>query len=346
MKLKIAELSPIAWRTPPRQYGPWEQVVSSITEGLAKRGHDVTLFATADSITRAKLVSVCPRPLHEDDSLESRLYECWHNSTCFEMAEEFDLIHNHYDFPPLTYSKLVKTPVVTTVHGFHSPAIIPLYRKYNNTYFISISYSDRKNAPDLNWVANVYHGLKLKDFDFKNRPEDFLLFLGRISMDKGTHLAIDVARKTNKKLIIAGIVPPEEKGYFEKLIKPSIDSKQIEFIGPVDVKAKNDLLGRALAMLHLVTFEEPFGLTLIESMATGTPVIAIKRGSIPEVVEDGVTGFIVENELEAIKKVSEIDKIDRRACRKRVEQNFTTDIMAENYLKAFEKVLEIEKSKK
>jgi glycosyltransferase involved in cell wall biosynthesis len=335
MKLKIAELSPIAWRTPPKNYGPWEQVVSTITEGLVKKGHDVTLFATKDSITSAKLIAVCPRPYNEDSTINTRLYECWHNSTCYEMADKFDIIHNNFDFPPLTYSKLVKTPTVTTVHGFNNPEIINLYRKYKDNYFISISYADRKHAPDLNWIGNVYHGIQLEQFNFNNNPQDYLLFLGRISRDKGTHLAIEVAKKANKNLIISGIIPPEEKEYYEKLVKPNIDGKQIKFVGPADPIKRDKLFRNAYATLHMINFDEPFGLTLVESMACGTPVIAINRGSIPEVIKDGVTGFVVKDINEAISKVSEISKIDRANCRKRVEENFTVDIMVDNYIKIF-----------
>ena len=345
MKLKIAELAPIAWRTPPKNYGPWELVVSLITEGLVKRGHKVTLFATADSITKAKLVSVCPRPYNEDSTINTRLYECWHNSTCYEMADQFDLIHNHFDFPPLTYSKLVKTPTVTTVHGFDNPEIIKLYRKYKDNYYISISFSDRKHAPDLNWAGNVYHGLNLEQFTFNDQPKDYLLFLGRIAEDKGTHLAIEVAKQSRRELIISGIVPPEEEEYFAEKVKPKIDNKQIRFVGPADPIKRDQLFRNAYASLHLIKFDEPFGLTLIESMACGTPVIAINRGSIPEIIKDGRTGFVVKDEKEAADKVMEISKIKRFDCRKRVEENFTLDVMVENYLKIFEKILQLEKIK-
>jgi len=343
--MKIAELAPIAWRTPPREYGPWEQVASYLTEGLVERGHEVTLFATADSITKAKLVAVCPRPYEEDKSINARLYEFWHDSTCFEMADQFDIIHNDFDFSPLTYSKFVKTPLVTTVHGFALPDFIKLYRKYKDNYFISISYASRKAAPDLNWVGNVYHGIDLKNFSFNPQPKDYLLFLGRISKDKGTHLAIEVAKKAKKQLIISGIVPEPEKKYFETMVKPYIDDKNIKFVGPADPVKRNELFRNALATLHLITFDEPFGLTLIESMATGTPVIAINRGSIPEIIEDGKTGFVVRDEKEAVIKVKDINKINRLDCRKRVEENFTVDIMVDNYLKIFEKIIDLEAKK-
>lgn len=344
-KLKIAELSPIAWRTPPRSYGPWEQVVSNLTEGLVKRGHDVTLFATADSITSAKLVAVCPRPYEEDKTINSRLYEIWHDSTCMEMSDQFDIIHNNFDFPPLTFSKFVKTPIVTTVHGFALPEFIKIYQKYKDNFYISISLADRRQAPDLNWIGNVYHGVDLKNFTFNPKPKDYLLFLGRISKDKGTHLAIEVAKKTGKKLIIAGIIPEEEKKYFDSMVKPYIDNKNIQYVGPADPIKRDKLFREALVTLHLITFEEPFGLTLIESMATGTPVIAINKGSIPEIIKDGQTGFIVQNEREAARKIAQIPQIDRYACRKRVEENFTVDIMVENYEKIFYKILELKKKK-
>jgi len=228
--MKVAILGPIAWRTPPRHYGGWETVVSNLTEGLVARGYDVTLFATGDSITRAKLAWVCPRPYEEDKSLDPKVWECLHIAHCFERAHEFDLIHNHFDFLPLTYTRLVDTPVVTTIHGFSSPKILPVYQAYNDRVaYVSISDADRH--PSLDYIATVYNGIDLKQFTFNPQAGETLVFLGRIHPEKGVHLAIQVARRTGRRLIIAGIIQDAE--YFEREIAPHLDDEQIRFIGPV-----------------------------------------------------------------------------------------------------------------
>jgi glycosyltransferase involved in cell wall biosynthesis len=335
--MKLAMLSPIAWRTPPRHYGPWERVVSLLSEGLIKKNVDLTLFATGDSITKGKLHSIVSHGYEEDHLLDPKVWECLHISEVFEHAHEFDLIHNNFDFLPLTYSRLIKTPMITTIHGFSSKQIIPVYKKYNNTsYYVSISDTDR--SPELDYIETIYHGIDIKNFTFKSQPdEDYLLFFGRIHPDKGTKEAISIAKKTKKRLIIAGIL--QDRQYFEKCVKPSLCEGKIEYIGSVGPKQRNKLLGNAIALLHPISFNEPFGLSIIESMACGTPVIAFYRGSMPEIIENGYNGYLVNNTTEAIDKVQEINNINRSECRKTVEEKFTVEIMVNKYLTVYERIL-------
>ena len=339
---RIAMLSPIAWRTPPKAYGAWETVVSNITEGLVARGWDVTLFATADSITTAKLSATISKGYEEDSSVDPHIVSCLHISEVFERASEFDLIHNHFDFLPLTYSRLVSTPVLTTIHGFSSPQIMPVYYKYKNGYFVSISNSDRVEG--LNYLATIYNGINLKEFTFSETPGDALLVYGRIHPEKGFHLAIEVAKKSGRRLIIAGFV--QDRRYFEEEIALHVDGKNIEYVGTVSVEGRDDLLKKAYAVLHLNTIPERFGLVMAESMAAGVPVIAMDLGSCREVIADGKTGFLVNDVGEAIQAVEKIPDISRQACRQRVEENFSLDIMVENYEKVYHQIFQLEALKR
>ncbi len=335
--MRIAMLSPIAWRTPPRHYGPWESVVSVLTEGLAAEGHDVTLFATGDSITRGSLESVCPRGYEEDPSIIPKVWECLHISKVFERAAEFDIIHNNFDYLPLTYSGFVTTPVVTTIHGLSSPGILPVYKKYNGkTFYVSISDADR--SPELDYIETIHHGIDLNRFDFEPEPEDYLLFLGRIHNDKGTREALEIARACNKKILIAGIIQDED--YYRKHVAPHLENIRARYVGSVGPKERNRLLGKASAVLHPIHFDEPFGLSVVESMACGTPVIAFNRGSMPELIEHGKTGFRVETVVEAVEAVSRIKDIDRMSCRQHIEQNFTAKRMVRDYIKVYERISE------
>ena len=240
--MRIAILGPIAWRTPPRHYGPWERVVSLLAEGLVERGLDVTLFATADSQTKAKLHAVCQRGYEEDRSLDPKVWESLHIAAAFERAREFDLIHNNFDFLPLTYSGLVETPVVTTIHGFSSPRILPVYRRYNeHGYYVSISNADRD--PSLEYLATVYHGIDIEHFTFRSAGGDHLVFLGRIHPDKGTKEAIEIAKRASRRLIIAGII--QDEAYFESQIEPHIDGRAVEYVGSVGPAARDVLLGQS-----------------------------------------------------------------------------------------------------
>jgi len=340
--IRIAMLAPIAWRTPPRDYGPWELVASNLTEGLINKGYDVTLFATKDSITKANLHAICPRGYEEDKNINPDVWKLLHISEVFERANEYDLIHNHFDFPVLTYSRLVKTPVLTTIHGFSSSEIYPVYEKYNNdTYYVSISNSDRYEK--LDYIATVYNGIDLNKFTYNSKRGNYLVFLGRICREKGTYEAIQIARKANKKLYIAGIV--QEHDYFKEKIKPNLDNNQIKYLGIVNNDKKNELLGNALAILHPVKKPERFGLVMIEAMACGTPVIGFNLGSVKEVVKHEKTGFVVNDVEDAANSVQKLEAINRINCRKRVKKYFTVDKMVEEYIKVYNKIMLIEKKK-
>lgn len=337
ISIRIAMLSPIAWSTPPKKYGPWESIVSLLTEGLVKRGIDVTLFATADSHTKAKLHAVAPRPYEEDKDMLVKVYECLHISEVFERAKEFDIIHNHFDYLPLTYSALVDTPVVTTIHGISSRKILPVYKKYNNSTFY-VSISDAYRCRDLDYIATVRHGIDIESFHFNEKPQDYLLFLSRLHRDKGVREAIEVAKKTGRKLKIAGFIA--DQAYFEKEVKPYIDNEQIIFEGHVDPEYKKELLSNAYALLHMINYDEAFGIGVVEAMASGTPVIAMNRGSMPELIRNGETGFLVNSIDEAAEAVQNLDSISRKACREHVEKHFSVDRMVDGYIKVYETILE------
>jgi glycosyltransferase involved in cell wall biosynthesis len=334
--MKVAILAPIAWRTPPRQYGPWEQVASYLTEGLYQKGVDVTLFATTDSVTSAKLQGVCATPYAEDREVDPKVAECLHISHLMERSDEFDLIHNHFDFLPLTYSKLIKTPLLTTIHGFSSPKVLEVYRRYNNTTsYTSISNADRDK--NLDYVATVYNGVDSKDFPFELHPQDYLLFFGRIHQDKGTSEAIEIARQAGKVLIIAGLI--QDDLYFDQKVKPFINDRTVFYLGNVGPAERKTLLGKALALLHPIQFEEPFGLSVAESMFCGTPVIAFNRGSMHELIVDGKSGFLVQNTDQAVLAVQKLGQIDRQYCRHWAKSMFSKEKMVDGYLSVYDKIL-------
>lgn len=336
--MKIAVLSPIAWRTPPRHYGPWESVASNMTEELVRRGYDVTLYATGDSQTAGKLQSVCPHGYEEDPDIIPKVWECLHISALFEEADQYDIIHNHFDFLPLTYSRLTSTPVVSTIHGFSSPGIVPVYKKYNGNgqvFFVSISDADR--SPELDYISTVYHGLELELFSFQPKPDDYLLFLGRMHPDKGVKEAIEIAKRSGRRLIIAGII--QDPDYYNTYVHPHLEPGVIEYIGSVGPEERNELLGNAAAMLHPIHFNEPFGLSVIESMACGTPVIAFNKGSMPELIKNGQNGFLVTNTDEAVQSVRELGTIRRSACREYIEKYFTVERMVDDYIDVYDNVL-------
>ncbi len=333
--MKVAVLSPVAWRTPPRHYGPWEQVASNIAEGIIKLGADVTLFATGDSVTAGKLDAICEKGYEEDRSQDAKVLECLHISNLMEKADQFDIIHNNFDFLPLTYSGLVKTPVITTIHGFSSPRIIPVYKKYNNkSHYVSISNSDR--SPELNYLATVYNGLDASKFVFNAQPKDYLLSFSRIHPDKGIAEAIAIAKKSKHRLIIAGIIQDER--YFKEQIEPQLND-QIKYIGSAGPEERNELLGNARALLHPINFDEPFGLSVAEAMLCGTPVIAFNRGSMPELIKHAETGYIVKNIDEAVEAVSALKEIDRGYCREWAESKFSSEKMASDYFELYKNIL-------
>jgi glycosyltransferase involved in cell wall biosynthesis len=332
---RIGMLSPVAWRTPPRQYGAWETVVSNITEGLVDRGWDVTLFATADSITKAKLHAVIPTGFERDDNLDPKVSEFLHMGEFFEHAHEFDLLHCHYDFMALSYSRLVQTPMLTTIHGFSSDQIRPVYYKYDNVYYVSISDSDRD--PKLAYVDTVYNGINMDIHEYFPEGGENLVFLGRIHPDKGTHLAVEVSKRSGRPLLIAGII--QDKEYYREKVEPHIDGSQIRYVGPVGPEERNELFERAYAVLHLNELPERFGLVMAEANASGVPVIAYDRGSCREVIADGETGFLATNLEEAVEALERVPQIDRMACRKRVETHFSIAAMVSGYEGVYDTIL-------
>ncbi len=334
--MKVAVLAPVAWRTPPRHYGPWEQVASNIAEGLIKKGVEVTLFATGDSITAGTLDAICEKGYEEDRTQDAKVLECLHISNLMEKASEFDLIHNNFDFLPLTYSGLIKTPLITTIHGFSSPRIIPVYKKYNDRgYYVSISNSDR--SPELNYLDTVYNGLDTRDFTFIDQPEDYLLYFGRIHPDKGTVEAIEIAKRSKRKLLIAGII--QDEGYYKNKVEPHIDNEQIVYVGHAGPDKRKELLGKAAALLHPISFNEPFGMSVAEAMLCGTPVIAFNRGSMPELINDKQTGFLVNTVDEAVDAVNQLSAINRKDCYDWASTNFSCDKMVDDYYQLYHKIL-------
>ena len=340
--MRIGILAPITWRTPPRRYGPWEQVCSSLADGLAARGHQVVLFATGDSLTRAQLSWVCPRPLGEDPQLPARPYEFLHMAHALAAARELDILHNHFNCWPLCFTPLLQTPVVTTLHGsaLLEPDTRVVYRRFRDLPYVSISDAERSGCPELNYLATVYNGIDLRQFTFQERPGDYLLFLGRISPKKGTHLAIRAAHRAGVRLVIAAHIPEDERAFFDEAVRPHIDGKRVEFVGEVGPAERDRLLGGALALLHLVTVPEPFGLVMAEAQACGTPVIGFRAGSVPEVVRHGETGFVVSDLDEAVAALERVADLDRRACRAWVEARFTVERMVEGYLDVYRRVLQ------
>lgn len=336
--MKIAILSPVAWRTPPKHYGPWEQMASNLAEGLVKKGIDVTLFATLDSHTQGNLDGIVPVGYEEDKNTDPKVAECMHISYAMEKASDFDILHNHFDFLPLTYSRLIKTPMVTTIHGFSSPKIIPVYKRFNDiNHYVSISNSDR--SPELQYSATIYNGIDASQFSLNLNPTaDYLLFFGRIHHDKGTREAIEIAKKAKMKLIISGII--QDKKYFEKNVAPFINDDDIIYVGSSGPEKRNQLLGNAKALLHPINFDEPFGLSVAEAMFCGTPVIAFNRGSMPELINDKVTGFLVHDINEAAEVIPQIKLIDRKQCREWAESHFSQDKMVNDYIQLYQEILQ------
>jgi glycosyltransferase involved in cell wall biosynthesis len=335
--LRVAMLAPISWRVPPRHYGPWEQFVSLLTEGLVARGVDVTLFAAADSVTSATLVGTIPTGYSEDPELDAKVWEGMHIATVFERAAEFDLIHNNFDFLPLTYSGLVDTPVVTTIHGFSSEKIVPVFERYDDRgHYVAISDADRH--PRLHYEATIHHGIRMDTFPLVGNAGDYLLFFGRIHPHKGAAEAIDVAARAGLPLVIAGIV--QDRGYFEGAVEPHIDGERVRYIGSVGPGERGAVLGGARALLHLISFEEPFGFSVIEAMACGTPVIATRRGSMPELVQHGVNGALVDAPVDAVDVLAMVGGLDRAAVRASVERRFDVSRMVDEYVEVYRGIVE------
>ena len=329
-------MSPIAWRTPPQHYGPWEQFASLLTEGLVAAGHHVTLFATADSITTASLYATAAHGWSDDATIDAKVAECLHIASVFERAGEFDVIHNGFDFLPLTYSGLVTTPVVTTIHGFSSEKIVPVYERYDaTTTYVSISDADRH--PNLHYAATIHHGIEIDRFAIHSSPGEHLLFFGRIHPDKGTAHAIEVARRCGRRLDIAGIV--QDEGYFRDEVAPHVDGEHVRYLGPIGAAVRAEVLGSAYALLHLIDFDEPFGYSVVEAMACGTPVIATARGSMGELIANGVTGFLVDDIESAVAAVAAARELDRGRIADLAAERFTVAAMVDKYVKVYRDVI-------
>lgn len=341
--MKIAQLAPLWETVPPKKYGGTELVVYILCEELVKRGHDVTLFASGDSKTPAKLEAIIEKPMREANIINISCYENVAMAKVIEMKDEFDIVHNHLGPSFIPFAETHNIPVVNTVHGaFICKDDIDFCMKYCDTPFVSISDSQRAGAPDLDYISTVYNGIQVEKYTFQEKHDvnnPYIAFLGRLSEEKGVHLAIKLAKETGHKLIIAGKIDKNDRAYYESQVEHLIDNKQIVYIGELGHNDKVDLLKNAFMTVHPVTWPEPFGLVLAESMACGTPVLALSQGSIPEVIKNQVTGFI-ENDIDSlIKRVKEVKNIDRKACRKHVEDNFSAERMVDGYLSVYQEII-------
>jgi glycosyltransferase involved in cell wall biosynthesis len=339
--MKIAQIAPLAESVPPKLYGGTERIVSFLTEELVGLNHDVTLFASADSQTNARLVPVCEvalrlssRPVVDSVAHYVRLLEL-----IFKQAHEFDILHFHIDYLHFPLTRRQSVPAVTTLHGkLAIPDLVPLYREYSDMPVVSISDSQRQPLPWINWAGTVYHGLPEGLYHFHHRPGEYLAFLGRVCPEKSPDRAIEIAEQAGVQLKIAAKVDNADKTYFEEEIKPLLkSSSSVDFIGEINDREKDEFLGNALAFLFPIDWPEPFGLVLIEALACGTPIIAFRNGSVPEIVEHGRTGFIVDTLEDAIAAVQKVGSIDRRTCRAAFEERFTARRMAQAYLAIYEK---------
>jgi len=332
--VKVAMLAPVAWRTPPRHYGPWELVTGLLTEGLLERGVDVTLFATLDSVTHATLDGVCPHGYAEDDAMDGRVWEALHVAHALARSAEFDLVHNQMDWLPLAFSAQCQAPMVTTIHGFSGSGILPAYARSPSAY-VAISDSDR--SPELKYAATIHHGVDLAGLPYTAHAGDDLVVFGRVHPDKGTAAAITIAQQAGRRLVICGIVQDQE--YFTNQVRPHIDGDRVVFLGSVGPSQRAEVLGSAAALLHPIDFDEPFGLSVVEAMACGTPVVAYRRGSMPEVIDEGVTGYLADDVESAVAAVAAAVALDRGAVRERASTRFGAERMVTDYLEVYRALL-------
>jgi glycosyltransferase involved in cell wall biosynthesis len=339
--MKIAQVSPLYESVPPKYYGGTEGVVSYLTEELVRQGHEVTLFASGDSVTQARLVAPCPRALRLDDQCEEPLP--YHMVLLEQVAAEaaaFDLLHFHIDYLHFPLVERLATPHVTTLHGrLDLPDLGPLYQAFAHVPVVSISDAQRAPLPWLNWQGTVYHGLPLSRHTFCEAPGTYLAFLGRMSPEKGADRAIAIAQQAGMLLKIAAKVDEADRAFFNTVIQPLLDHPLVEFIGEVGPQDKDAFLGQAYALLFPIDWPEPFGLVMIEAMACGTPVIAYRHGSVPEVLEDGVTGWIVEGMEEAVQAVERVPRLSRQRCRQVFEERFSAPRMTQDYLRIYQTLL-------
>jgi glycosyltransferase involved in cell wall biosynthesis len=341
--MRIAQISPLWESVPPSTYGGIELVVSLLTDELVRRGHEVVLFASGDSTSPARLESVHPHALRLDQSVrEHSIYEMLQLGNVYEQAQEFDIIHSHVGCAALPYSNLVKTPTVHTLHGVFTSENEKLFKRARKQPYISISNAQRQPELGLNYVSTVYNGVDVDSYQFYEQPDNppYLAFLGRISPEKGTHLAIAIAQRSGWQLKIAGKIDIVDVEYYETLVKPHIDGKQIEYLGEANHRQKNVLMGGAVATLFPITWREPFGLVMIESMASGTPVIAIELGSTSEVIAHGQSGFLCQDVDECIAAIDRIPALSRQACRQHVIDKFGVQRMVEGYEAVYHQIIE------
>jgi glycosyltransferase involved in cell wall biosynthesis len=336
--MRIAQVAPLFESVPPQLYGGTERVVSTLTEELVARGHDVTLFASGDSITAARLVPSAERSLRlYGDVRDHVAFTMMELATVLERMDEFDIIHSHVDYFGFPFARLSRVPLVTTTHGrLDLPEITRVYRHFPEAPLVSVSESQRTPAPDLNWVATVYNGIDFGRYTLREKPGEYLAFLGRIAPEKRPDRAIEIARELDMPLKIAAKVDDADRQYFDHVIRPHLDHSLVEFIGEVSDSEKDAFLGNAYAYLFPIDWPEPFGLTMVEAMACGTPVVAMNHGSVPEVVDPGVTGFVCNSLREVLDAVPSVASLDRTACRSRAEQRFSDEVMADRYERVYE----------
>jgi len=338
--VRIAQVAPLFESVPPHTYGGTERIVSYLTEELVHQGHDVTLFASGDSVTRAKLIAAHDRSLRLDDRCMDRLaHQVIQLEQVFRHAKDFDIIHFHIDYFHFPLSRRERVRHVTTLHGrLDIPDLVPLYREFPEMPVVSISEAQREPLPHINWQATVYHGLPEDLYSFREEPGQYLAFLGRISPEKRVDRAIEIAKRVGIPLKIGAKVDSTDRDYFEGYIRPLLDDRMIEFLGEVGGKVKDDLIRNAYCLLFPIDWPEPFGLVMIEAMACGTPVIAYRRGSVPEVMREGETGFIVDGLEDAVQAVLRVENLTRSKCRKVFEENFLASRMAQDYLRVYERL--------
>jgi glycosyltransferase involved in cell wall biosynthesis len=342
--MRIAQIAPLSESVPPARYGGTERVVSYLTEALVGLGHDVTLFASGDSVTSARLVPVCPRALWGDRTCRETLpHHIRLMEQVFADITRFDVLHFHTDYLQFPLLRREPWPSVTTLHGFLNPAdVAPFFDDYNDIPLVSISNAQRRPVAHANWLATIHHGLPHDLHTFRREQGSYLAFLGRVAPEKGLDRAVEIARRARLPLKVAARIYPEEEGYFATTIAPLLEQSRavVEFLGEIGGSAKDQFLGGAHALLFPVDWEEPFGLVLIEAMACGTPVIAWRRGAVPEIIDDGVTGFVVDDLEQAVSAVRQIGQIDRGGCRSLFEQRFGAPRMARQYVDAYERAIE------
>jgi glycosyltransferase involved in cell wall biosynthesis len=341
--MRIAQVAPLNERVPPPLYGGTERVVSYLTEALVRLGHDVTLFASGDSETSARLVPACGRALWRDPGVRETLpHHVRLMELVFSDISRFDVIHFHSDYLHFPLVRRHRCPSVTTLHGMvHPHDLRALFEEYHDVPLVSISNNQRSPLPDANWQATVYHGLPRDAFTFRDEPGTYLVYLGRMSPEKRVDRAIDIARRSGMPLKIAAKIYPEERQYFDATLAPLLEAAGplVEFIGEIGNRERDDLLGHAAAMVFPIEWPEPFGLAMIEAFACGTPVIAWRRGSVPEVVEDGLTGFVVDSIEEAVQAVSGLGRLSRARCRRAFEQRFDAERMAADYVEVYRRLV-------